>query len=657
MLERSTRRNKHLSFSPTGTADTMSTPSLQAAPTIPGRTRHHVNGSPHRLRTVSLLSVALVLSAASADARITRTGPIVVHVLLDNSGSMYPGYQPAGGVGMRGLGVRLYREYPWFRDWLQDFVERQSVLNAQTVEMSAFTSGTQFHPGDVRQVHVQVPLARLDAGAALDRVTGWGQRTFLAESLNTVSRGFEGLVWLITDNIVETGGGTPDLEVKRFFETLRDTPRYRSVHLFKLPFEEPDARLRSALAVYGILVSDQEIDDTTAAFYDRKFRDTFRTATRGRGPGGPLFLGHEHLKLKDLDVAPFDLQFDPTIEVENLEKDRVLGREGRKAEIRLEGTIQSNLTQHSVTSGRYELRVVTPFEPDAEARKVFGLGPIPPGAFEPAAGTLAEVIPPTSSSPVEAVIRSRERIGLDTSGFLAWLRAAFSGLTAEYEGEVEMVFEDVEARFERDRLAGVFGADVAPEVFDFEDVQTIQASPERDRIRMKVTSAPSRGFILLVILAVLTLLGVAAARTFLRRERYRVTVGDSQNVAVLTPLGSHEVRHGRWRFGRIKRGFGSGYEFVPARDDREVEVEPGGQEGHFQARIREVGSVPIWIERLGGKAAAAEGSSSAKGGRIRRPDTAVGAAGPGAPNTAQPPAPKPGGARTKAPPPIRRPGS
>lgn len=625
-----------------------------------------MNESPFRRRTVSLLSVALALcAAAAAEARITRDGPLRVHVLLDNSGSMYPGYQPGGGVGRQALGVRFYREYPWFRDWLADFVERQTVLNGSTVEMSAFTSGTTFRPGDVQPVHSRVPLGGFDAGAALGRVTGWGQRTFLAESLDAATRGFEGLTWLITDNVVETGGGTPDLEVKRFFETLRDTGRYRSVHLFKLPFEAPEAEVRSALAVYGILVSNQELDDATAAFYDRKFRDTFRVASRSRGPGGPLFPDHEHLKLKDLDVAPFDLQFDPVIDVEILGKDRVLGREGQKVELRLRGRIQSNLTQHSVTSGRYVVRVVSPLEPDAASREQFGVSPIPPGAFETFAGTLSAVIPPADSHPVDAVLPSRDRIGLDTSGFLAWLKSAFSGMHVLYEGEVEMVFEDVEVRFERDRLAGVFGAEVAPAVFDFEDVRTIDATPARDRITLPLTGGSIRGFLLLVLLTVLAASLAIAARLFLKRERYRVTVADSQSVTALLPFGSHEVRHGHRSLGRLRRGFGAGYELVPVRGDRQVEVEPGGQQGQYHARIRDIGTVPIWIERLGGRAADAKGATPGGSGGIRRPTEALGggrSAGAGAPGGTKaqpPPAPKPGGAPPKAqrPPPIRKPGS
>jgi hypothetical protein len=162
-----------------------------------------------------LLAIALAIPAAAAP--IARGGPLAVRVLFDNSGSMYPGYRPPGTPDRQKreqLGVGFIHQSPVFARWLDDFVQRQNVVDAGTVGMWTFTSNEQFTPADIQQVQAAVPVREFHAADALRRVPQQaGKNTYLTETLGTFCRGFTGLVWLITDNIVETNGGQPDLDV------------------------------------------------------------------------------------------------------------------------------------------------------------------------------------------------------------------------------------------------------------------------------------------------------------------------------------------------------------------------------------------------------------------------------------------------------------
>lgn len=572
------------------------------------------------------------LGARPAVAQIPRNGPLAVHILYDNSGSMYPGYRPGSGVTKSSLGVRFIHEYPWFRGWLNDFAARQEILGGTTLEMSAFTSANRFRPSDVLQIHPRVPLAQFDADTALDRVEDWGQQTFLVESLEQLTERFEGLVWLITDNIVETGRGQPDEGVRRFFQHLNDNPRYRSVHLFKLPFVDEERNQRSDLAIYGILVSQSPLPEDLGSRFDRKFRDQLRTAQRGSGQ--PLFPGSEHLKLKDLAIAPFDLRFEPNLTVEIVHSKKNLFREFQTVILKLKGVIQSNLTQHSVTDGRYRLRTSS-FEPDAGSRSGLRIQTIPGDTFPERNGMLAERIPPGGSLPVDVDLESSEPITLRSEGFGAWLKSAFVGARAEYTGKVHMSFDGIRVRFEPDRMAGIFGIEQSSDVFDFTTERSIQAAPANATISFVLHGSSRRGLVAFpLLLLVLGLLGLLLW-FFLQQERYRVTVGDAQSIVALRRFGSYPVRHQQHWLGRLRRGIG-GYFFRPARGEEGVEIESSGSGNSFRARIRDIGVLGILIEPLqrkararrsgrpgGGPRSGGRGASRTGGMAIRRPGSMV----------------------------------
>ena len=572
----------------------------------------------HKVGPAALLltSILWLAWASPAGARLTRTDPIAVRILLDNSGSMWPGYEPGSGVTKNDAGAPFFRELPGFRDWLQEVVAYQGIFNGNRIDVWAFTSGEHFRRSDVAQVHPPVPLDQLDVEEALDRITGWGRKTYLAESVRAATRDFEGLLWLITDNIVETAHGEPDQGVHDFFERLRDTPRYRSVHLFKRVVKDPGTGLQSALAVYGILVTDASMADRTTAFFDRKFRESFRVASRRTGQGVQyLFPGREHLKLKDLDIAPFDLQLKPELEAE-ISSSAGVFTERKMVGLPVKGTIHSNLTQHSVMSGEYTLRILDSFRPTDDARESHGVSEIPASWFEPHRGSLKSTIPPTGSLPMSATVESQEPIPLNVDGLWNWFRSALTGVQARYTGKVQLSFSEIRVRFERDQMSGIFGTEAAADVFDFTDVSTIRPVPVISTVGFVLRTSGRRGAVLMLVL--LPFLVVAGFVTWmaLQKETYRVKVGDAEKIVSLRRLGRHTVHHDIHPLGVLRRDLIGDHRFVPSRTTPSLRVEPAAQEGHFRAHLEKTGTVPISIEVL-----RADGSTKpVRGSRgLRRP--------------------------------------
>src|SRR5687768_16523680 len=252
-------------------------------------------------------AVLLCAAAVSASAAVPLTPgvPMPVHILYDNSGSMYPGYRPPGSAERRTrqeLGVPFFHQSPAFARWLGDFVRSQSIVDAGTVGMSTFTADGEFTPSGIREVHPPVPARDFDVARALANFPqSTGNNTYLTETLETFARDFTGLVWVITDNIVETNDGEPDAGVRKFFEALAQRPQFRSVHLFKYPVTEGGHQ--GALAVYGILVSAANVPAPALGEYDTKFRRLHDAKRPGGNPPRDLFPGREYLKLKDLRIS------------------------------------------------------------------------------------------------------------------------------------------------------------------------------------------------------------------------------------------------------------------------------------------------------------------------------------------------------------------
>ncbi len=573
-------------------------------------------------KLVLLSTVAGLLAAAGvpAVAEITTGGELEVRILWDNSGSMYPGYAAPGrpGTPRSRSGARYYHQYPEIAGWLADFVARQTIVNGGAVSMSVFTSYGAFSSGDVKEVHPSVPIGEFDAAEAIaafpERA---GKLTYLSESFARVSRDFEGLVWLITDNIVETRSGKPDDEVKQFFRALKDGERYRAIHLFKLPFNELATGPQGNLAIYGILVSDAAIEEQALRYYDAKFRDNLLSA--GRNSGGDLFPGRGYWKLKDLQVGTFGLEI-RTLDVVIEQRQKSLFKERQKVRLALKGTIRSNLTQHNVTGGEFSLKAITSFEPTAQG-KSYGLRTIGANVFAPKPFTVNRPIPPKGEFEFIEELVSKEPIRLETQGFGSWLKSASDGLRVTYSGKIQADFRNLQIELDRSRMSGIFGAQDAPAIFGVQEEQVI-AFDRSNQVDVSFQLETGFGRYLMFALLVLFVLAILVlAWLFLfNKAQYRVKVGGRDPIPVeLRRLRSYQVSHEGHELGRLRRGLGGGGRFLPNETSAAVTVTPGARDGSYNVQIRDGAAFGLTIESLSGGTVATGGAGTTGSSGPARP--------------------------------------
>ena len=577
---------------------------------------------------VLLLSIAISMPAVAAP--IARAGPLAVRILFDNSGSMYPGYRPPGTPDRQNreqLGVGLIHQSPVFAQWLDDFVQRQNIVDAGTVGMWTFTSNEQFTQADIQQIHAPVPIRDFHAADALRRIPQQaGNNTYLTETLDAFRRGFTGLVWLITDNIVETNGGQPDLDVQAFFRSLASQEAFRSVHLFKYTLEENGHT--ATLAVYGILVSEPPVPRETLAYYDERLRAL--AGAKLRDGDTDLFAGREHLKLKDLSIEPMILKADLQLIVKDREKGTF--GEGDTVQLGLDGEIQSKLTQHSVTGGRYALTIGSAFLPEEWAQRDFGARPLKADVFDSVSGSIDQPIPPNGTRRVEAVLHSQQPVAFTPKGIAQWVRLAWKGADVRYTGDVRMSFTDVGVRFEPQRMAGIFGIDHASSIFDFQNVATIPSvQPSVAPVSFVLHAKTGRTAILLVILALIAIAAALLAFLLSRQKMFRIAVsGTPETVIALRRMGSHNVVYEGKLLGHLTRGLVDGHGFHPVNGSRDFSVVPASDGEGWDVKLGG-GAMRRLSIKAGGANVVPRTSS------LARP--APGRAGPPPPPSSKPPMP------------------
>ncbi|MBI5844836.1 MAG: hypothetical protein HZB23_09240 [Deltaproteobacteria bacterium] len=532
------------------------------------------------LKTCVAVAALFFAMALPANAKLGPMAlPMEARVLYDNSGSMYPGYQPGAQEG-RGQ-ARMFHQYPQFQEFLNGLVRSQADNGASSVSFWAFTELIR------TIVAAEAPIGSFDASSDLSAIPAVsGQRTFLTENLEAFTRDFEGLLWLVTDNIVDTRPGTADnRDVRGFFQSLNNNPAFKSVHVFKYPFIADGAS--SALSIYCILVchkdfSEKEREEDLAPF-DERIGKSLSVFPRGSS----------YLKLKDLSVGMVKLKTD-AVKV-NVTKipDGFFG-ENRKVSVDLTGIIESRLTQHRIIQGVCSVAVVEDFVPVKTSARV-KIRPIGSGNFstQPSVMPLSEM-EPRGTQPIKVNVSSVRPVKIGTVGFFGWLKSAF-GLRACYSGKVEIRLDDVRVRLSDERLSGIWGIEHAGEVFDFDREQEItNINPGYTYVDFCLETGSGKGLFLIALLILFLIVGFFAARSVMggKRAVFIIRKPDGDQMVSLGAIGSAPVDYRGRAIGRVSRNPKSGVVYkanstvssIRESDDSWL-VTPNDATGEFLLRI------------------------------------------------------------------------
>lgn len=499
---------------------------------------------------------------------------INVKILYDYSGSMYPGYPDHR---RHEINARYFHQYPHFRQWLTGFVRTQARFNARRLSMSVFRSQSRgFREGDIKQVHAPVDIDQFDVNHAFSYQRPGGlDYTFLSESLDHFTSGnFEGLVWLISDNRVETGGGA---STRDFFTALRDTDKYRSIHIYKLPFEDSSINRSADIAIYGILVSPSPLPASVSSWYDQRFAE-FRSD----------FQGQQHLKLKDLSVEPIRIKIEP-IEVDIASAKKKF-TEGGIIKMLLSGTVKSNLTQHTITGGTLNISIGGDFIPDEAAVKKYKVKKIPGQHFRQIHLNIEKEIPPMGESQLPRFyLKSKKKVTLSISGLGNLIKAATSGVRVRYAGAgvVSSKQLDVALKQEgRNRITGIYSStDIGPIFGSQSTIKQIAANPSRFDIAFTLKTGGIRGVILLLILLAALVPFAILAFVLNKKESYHIKKDGKEETAFLRRLGSYYINEEGTRIGVLTRGMGNIDSFTPNTDLASLTVSETGNPGEYNVTM------------------------------------------------------------------------
>lgn len=564
-----------------------------------------------------LLFCSIIIISANADAKITQLSELSIRILLDNSGSMYPGYRLVDNQGKSATGVQWFYEYPEFREWLQKVIFAQGRLNGKDVSLTVFNNR------DLIEILPPTPREQITTQTltdAFNKLGKYGQYTYLNANLDNFTNGFEGVTWMITDNIIETREGTHDnRDIINFFQSLNEKNKYRSVHLYKYPFEDVSQNQKSALAIYGILVSPEDVDDSVLEYFDRKFVK-FKELFPGQG--------YRHLKLKDLRVNPLSLEGGIVvnkIKIKLLDSPANTFRVNQIVRLRLEGKIRSNLTQHTVISADYRIEVKGPFKPSPKAKKEYGVKAIPSSNFKVVKGKLTSAIPPLGTQKLTKIISSKIPLTLETQGFVAFIKSAL-GLNVKYTGKIKFSLNNVKVKLERTHLAGIYGIDQASHVFDFQDIDEIKAKPHSFKKSFSLMTGTGRGVLLFIILLLILAPIIFLVWFLLQKDKCRIKIDQNENTILFRRLGSHNIKHDGESIGSVRRGIGKDYTFTQNRglanlDTEQLSSDTGAARLNVELKGKKFG---LAIEPVKGgtvNMSSASSESTRRGSGRQRPGT------------------------------------
>ncbi len=603
-------------------------------------------------RSVSDPTAGGVLSG-KPPATPDRPGKMIL--LLDYSGSMFGGYGEARVAGCRlcsaglaangqptrraGGGLQpYYFEVPEFIDLLARWLDAATPAGSRTgLEVLLFNAGVwRLGEAGVEPFtgRTQLDFNRPVSTASSDQIAAWLRRiptnpyTVDSQAPNTTesSRALlaaiaavddEAIVWLVTDNIVDVGGGVVSAEDARrnleFYATLKSEPRIQMISAFPLSQGEDCGWMcGTSLLAYGMYIARFERPDSA------EFHRLGGTEPGGAGPRADGWLWNVALRdlaaeysgraatVAQVDVAGVPLRLKPIdTEVLTLDFNLHVGQalkchastEYGEELLCLASVRVRNALRHQVVESAtlvFSNEVLLPRKPD-ERRRLPWASAVCGGQMETLLWRIRDgrtgegtepieigPLPPLAETEVE-VLFMLPPIHVDTAKRTHLADVAFTNRIL-LDGRLQAEIRDIRTSLfiDTDGLEEVYGAPELPAIF---------RGREQGRIRAEYPAGAvilnnGQLFGLLVLLgagSVIALVTLVALR--FQRRQYTVLVDGAEIARLSMPRLSRRALEigGRVR-ASLRRGWGPAYRLVP-------------RSGH---RLRKDGTG--WILAAGGEA-------------------------------------------------------
>ncbi|MCP4146628.1 MAG: prohibitin family protein [bacterium] len=367
-----------------------------------------------------------------------------VKILFDYSDRMYPGYpehtrQETGAV--------FFYQNREFRKWFRKFIESQAIFKARQVSLATFRSAARFRAEDIELAHPPSSVKDFNVDMAFSNYRSPGaDYAHLEESLDFFTKDkFTGLVWLITANRIDAK--REESETAAFFKHLMNTEKYRSVHIYGLPFEDNDRGRRGKLCIYAILVSPEPLIAEIAL----RVEDQFHRIAE-------IFGHREHFPLKSPVPHPLNLniQRNPAQKpsfLRNFHGDLLLM-------IPIKGAVKNNLDHFTIFGGNLSVEVSGQLSAGPAERAASGIVArknISANSFNRLEITLTDALPPGETQELTGlnlVIGDLSSPGeLSDNKSSDTVKVRFSSHSLRLSGPIMVTVA------EREQLFAIFGSD------------------------------------------------------------------------------------------------------------------------------------------------------------------------------------------------------
>lgn len=542
--------------------------------------------------------------------------------LIDNSGSMYPGYQP--GEKYEGKKRYYYIEDDDFKRKLTKFIYDTSHTESEDFSIESVDLSI-FHEELIPKIENESPqnFSEKSIRGILDEIKisdtpGRRKNTYLAKIMNQVSGEFRGIVWLVTDNFFEDKDHNFDEQVVDFYKYELNQPvetsPYKIAFIYPLPWEIRD--YSSTLAVYGFLLNYPGLDQKKFSRFENEIFKKPYVVNH--------FEGNSYLKLKPLHINSVIIEQQEGkkwLETEIIPS-KVFKENVDLIEKKIRLTVRSNLTHHKVKNGTITARIENNFESTVKGRKEKAPD-FTPDDFQPIElyeegreglkkiseltekGIPIPPLEPEESKTYILKLKTKKPISFDQTG--SYLSKALSPWTVTYKGDMIFAIKDLKFEVIADskRVKDVYQAQKISNIFKGEE--TVKIDPFPVDLEFSVKAGLDRMIYLILWSFLLMIIAGILFWLFMRPASYEVALSGSVNTSEryrLRPLQKGKLHimhpdHGdKTLLGTIGRGMAGSAIFRAVRGLKTTR--PRGPEEAYKISGKGL-SLEMLITRLGTK--------------------------------------------------------
>lgn len=470
-----------------------------------------------------------------------------VYYLFDNSASMYDGY-PSPRAG-----AKFYYQRPEFQAFIRQYIAATSKSD-DSISIITFNRVTNtvlpLTPvGDINWESVFPPVGKLDVvGSQSPQDTGFTRMPDALRELLAKINDKKAVVWLLTDNIADSGASNEAADTREFYSLLATDPRVQMVHAY--PLLRDPINSKSTLMIYGIVLGDKEpFSLPELKEWDEKYVGAKTMVD---------LMGQDAFQMKPLNRNTLELSLKEQLKLDAIDEDSPLTGS-------VDLVIKSYFHYHTITSAKLNLRA-DDLKPE---RASISLIPGDKFQFSPEQPYEINNIRAKSEYSFNVKFTTPQVTVSPSRNKFATLLADIFDETFPMHGVLWAKVDDVQLKLEvPPTMQKAFGTQDIPEIFRPEKINM-------DELRMEInpTVRNSGGRLLLFLLiGALVLTGlISFIIWFFLPQNYYVSFDDSfEFYKRYSMRRKGEVRikaDSGENLGRLCRGWGTDWKFFPNRNE------------------------------------------------------------------------------------------